>query len=74
MMQGKMREYSWQDVLKLLYADIGLKTEEEIRQRGEVHYVGKFQEPDHLKDTSIRITSYDEVWDKRIDERNNSTL
>lgn len=66
MMDGRMREYTWQDIMNLIYEDMGLSTDEQRRQRGGLRYVGNFEPPSHEKETCIRVTVYDLNWDERI--------
>lgn len=68
MMTGKVREYNWRDITRLIFADCGLTTDEQARTRGELWFVGNFREPEHQKDTCIRITIYDKTFSERIEE------
>ena len=72
MMEGKFREYNWNDILTLILNDAGLKGEEDQRQRGETWYVGSFDPPEHAADTCIRIKIYDKPYGVRIQEHTRS--
>lgn len=65
MMDGRMREYTWQDIVNLIYEDMGLSTDEQRRQRGDLRYAGNFEAPKQEKETCIRVTVYDLNWDER---------
>jgi hypothetical protein len=69
MMAGSFREYNWDDILRLVMADSGLKTEQEQRTRGETWIVGgSLRPPEHPKDTCIRVQVYDKPFGERITE------
>jgi hypothetical protein len=68
MMAGRFREYNWHDIVQLIYADAGMKTEGEQRTKGELWCVGGFSPPEHERDTCVRVYSYDKEFQERIRE------
>jgi hypothetical protein len=66
MMTGKFKEYNWRDILRLVMADAGLKSEEDQRTLGETWIIGKFTPPEHEGDTCIRVNVYEEPFETRI--------
>jgi hypothetical protein len=68
MMSGKMREYNWRDIKRLIFADAGVKSDEDARMLGDMWYVGGFREPDHERDTCIRLIVYDKPYGERLEE------
>ena len=69
MMGGTFREYNWRDILRLVMADAGLKTDQDQRTRGETWIVGgSLQPPAHEADTCIRVQVYDKPFGQRIIE------
>ena len=68
MMTGKFVEYNWSDILRLILADAGLMTEEDQRQHAETWYVGRFEKPEHIQDTCIRIKVYDKPFSERVQQ------
>lgn len=68
MMAGRFREYNWRDIQRLIYADAGLMTDEEQRTRGELWYVGGFSQPEHERDTCVRVQVHDKTFSERIEE------
>ena len=69
--RGMVSEYTWQDVLDLVYYDAGLGTEEEIRMRGELAYKGKGIDLADLppSEVVIRVTMYDDDYNTRLDKQ-----
>ena len=68
MMAGKFKEYNWEDIKRLIYNDVGLKTEPEQRMRGEMWYIGGFSEPEHARNTCVRLQVYDKPYGERLKE------
>jgi hypothetical protein len=68
MMAGQFREYNWEDICRLIKKDMGLKTDEEQRDRIQIWVVGGFKPPNHEKDTCIRVQAYDKPYSVRIQE------
>jgi len=68
MMAGKFREYNWRDIQRLIFEDAGLKTEVEMRTRGEMWHVGGFVSPAHERDTCIRVQVFDKPFAERIED------
>ncbi len=68
MMEGKLREYNWRDIERLIYKDVGLTNEEQRRTRGELWCVGGFSPPKHDLDTMVRVHVYDKTFSDRIRE------
>jgi len=68
MMEGRVKEYNWRDIMQLIWADCGLPTDNIQRQRGELHYLNEFYQPDHDKDKCIRVTVYDKPFSERTEE------
>lgn len=66
MMSGSFREYNWRDILRLIMADAGLKTEEAQRVRGEAWIMGNLTPPPHETDTCVRVQVYDKSFSDRI--------
>lgn len=67
-MAGNFREYNWRDIMRLVYADAGLKTEEEQRTRGEIAYARILTPPQNEIDTCLRVAVYDKPFSERIKE------
>ena len=68
MMTGRFVEYNWQDIQRLVYGNTGLHSNDEQKDRGEMFYCGKFNEPEHTLDTCIRVNVYDKNFNERIEE------
>lgn len=66
MMTGKIRHYNWNDILRLIWADAGLHSDEEARALGELWYVGKFVEPSNIRDTVIKVEVFDKPYAERL--------
>ena len=66
MMAGKFREYNWNDIVKLIFEDVGLLDEPSQRTRGELWHVGGFNPPEQNKDTCVRVQVYDKPFDERF--------
>ena len=68
MMAGKFREYTWRDILQLIQADAGLKTDQDQRSLGEVWYCRGFAPPEQDKETIVRVNIYDKPFGERLKE------
>jgi len=68
MMAGQFKEYNWRDIQRLIYADVGLKTDEEQRTRGELWHIDGFAPPEHERDTCVRVQTYDKPYSERIED------
>ena len=68
MMQGKMREYNWRDIMRLIHADAGMKNPVDVRTLRETWYVGGFQAPKIETHTIVRVTVCDKPWEQRTKE------
>ena len=67
-MSGTFREYNWRDIMRLIYADVGLATTEAQRSHGEMWDVGIFTSPQHERDTCIRVSVHDKPYSVRLNE------
>lgn len=66
MMTGKTREYNWRDIVRLIQADCGLTSEQDIRSLSETWFVGGFAPPENDKTTIIRNIVYDKPYGERL--------
>ncbi len=68
MTKGNFAEYTWTDLINLLYKDIGLDTPEKIKEFGTHYYIGKLAEMDtSSNDVILRIYNYFEPFDRRVE-------
>lgn len=70
-MQSITREYNWYDIQDLIFKDIGLPTDHEQRQRGEIRLTGCLAELVHRlgADTVVEAKCYDKNGDERINDQ-----
>lgn len=55
MIEGRFKKYSWTDIMNLIYADCGLTTDVERRQKGEIWLDGGLQQPLDVDDFCLRV-------------------
>ena len=67
MMAGTFKEYNWDDIIKLIYADAGLKTDAERRSLGSLYLMGGLTPPHH-KDTCVQVYVYSKPLNERVKE------
>ncbi len=53
---GRIREYTWDDIVRLIYADAGVGIID--KQNRTLTYLGAFVIPIDAEETCIRITEY----------------
>ncbi len=66
MMAGRFKEYTWKDILQLIFKDSGLETESSQRTMGEMRFRTNFTPPEYDNDTVIVVQVYDEDFSTRI--------
>ena len=67
-MSGKFTQYSWADIEKLIYQDMGLRAESEQRTKGEIWFVGNFSPPESPDDFILRVQVFDKTYSDRLKE------
>lgn len=65
-MAGRFKEYTWKDILQLIFKDSGLETESSQRTMGEMRFRANFTPPEYDNDTVIVVQVYDEDFSTRI--------
>ncbi len=63
---GKSREYTWEDIVGLILRDMGLPVDD--KDHFDMWYLGAFQPPVH-QDVCIRMVVYELTHNERLEER-----